>query len=38
MLDSMMVAQLSLALKRWAAHPAGLFAQSFVTAIGLADK
>ena len=38
MLDSMMVAQLSQALKRWAAHPAGLFAQSFVTAIGRADK
>ena len=38
LLDSMMVAQLSQALKRWAAHPAGLFAQSFVTAIGRADK
>ena len=38
MLDSMTAAQLSQALKRWAAHPIGLFAQSFVTAIGRADK
>jgi SAM-dependent methyltransferase len=38
MLDAMAVAKLGQALKRWAAHPAGLFAQSFVTAIGRADK
>jgi SAM-dependent methyltransferase len=38
MLDAMTVGKLVQALTRWAARPQALFAQSFVTAVGRADK
>jgi SAM-dependent methyltransferase len=38
MLDAMAIAKLVQALARWAERPQGLFAQSFVTAVGRADK